>query len=287
MKPFVSIFVVIGSLVSATPTSRDVVDTSYEMDETIRGSRPCAAVAVNFARGTFDSGNIGVWVGPQFKEALLENLGGDIAFQGVNPAQYPAVLDDYAKEGGSESCGTGLAKTVDAYAAKCPEAAIVVAGWSQGALCAHKAVNRIGKTAMKQLKALVTFGDPNEISDNLSVPSSISFKNWCVDDTVSPDPLCTKTLTSGFKLPRTLEELQNLILEPLRTLPDFATGVEQTKQAAGLLPKMIKGLVKTSPYFLADVLKGRVQRWMVLPQHFIYANNGMAKEAAQWVAGQV
>jgi cutinase len=117
-----------SALAAGSPTRRDASDTSTDMDAVIAGNAECASTAVIFGRGTFDSGNIGVWVGPAFKEALLEEFGGDVHVQGVNEEDYHAELPGYV-EGGSESCGDGCARTVDEYAAKCPEANIFISGW--------------------------------------------------------------------------------------------------------------------------------------------------------------
>ncbi|OAA71082.1 Cutinase [Akanthomyces lecanii RCEF 1005] len=68
----------------------------------------CAELAVIFARGTFDSGNTGPWVGQPFREALYSKIGSDkLAFQGVDPQDYPANLDGYIEDGGPESCAPG------------------------------------------------------------------------------------------------------------------------------------------------------------------------------------
>jgi cutinase len=72
--------------------------------------------------------NIGVWVGPAFKDSLVEKLD-SVAFQGVNEEDYPANLAEYVKENGSDSCADGLAASVDAYTSRCPDARIVISGW--------------------------------------------------------------------------------------------------------------------------------------------------------------
>lgn len=117
------------------------------------------------------------------------------------------------------------------------------------------------------------------------MPSSIKFSTYCVKDTVLPDPLCSKTLASGFQLPHSFSELQDLVLEPLRTLPDIATGVEQTKAAVALVPTLALSFLANAKYFAKDLLKGEVRRWLVTPQHFLYGNNGMVEEAAEFISG--
>lgn len=46
---------------------------------------PCRAITVIFARGTFETGNIGTITGPYFAQALVNATSADqIAFQGVS-----------------------------------------------------------------------------------------------------------------------------------------------------------------------------------------------------------
>lgn len=130
MHPFLP--VLLSSLALATPLprdTRDATDTSTDMDDVLAGTLPCASTAVLFARGTFDSGNLGVWVGPFLKASLLDAFNADVHVQGVNQDDYPANLEDYVKYGGSESCAGACADTLDRYAAKCPGANVFVAGW--------------------------------------------------------------------------------------------------------------------------------------------------------------
>ncbi|KAJ3491610.1 hypothetical protein NLG97_g5563 [Lecanicillium saksenae] len=161
----------------------------------------CAELAVIFARGTFDSGNIGPWVGGPFRDALYSKIGASkVAFQGVDPRDYPASLDGYIDEGGSQSCAVSLGKAVEKYSARCPSAKIVISGWSQGALCAHKSLDAstalANPHARSQVIAVATFGDPISVwSDSIhfpTLPGNANLLSYCQVKT--PDPLCTNPL---------------------------------------------------------------------------------------------
>jgi len=67
-------------------------------------------------------------VGPQFFGAIKAGIP-DVALQGVDAAAYPANLKGYIVEGGSITGAASLAKTVNAYTAKCKDASIVISGW--------------------------------------------------------------------------------------------------------------------------------------------------------------
>lgn len=116
----------------ATPTRRDAWDYSTDVDQALAGTIACASNAAVFGGGTFDTGNLVVWVGPFcgpfWKESLLTAFNGDVHVQGVNPEVYSADLIGYV-EGGSESRENGCARLIDDYVAACPEANIFVSEW--------------------------------------------------------------------------------------------------------------------------------------------------------------
>ena len=72
--------------------------------------------------------NIGVWVGPQFFDAVAQSLP-SAALQGVDASAYVADMHGYLVEGGSDAGAAALAQTVDAYVAACPQSSVVVSGW--------------------------------------------------------------------------------------------------------------------------------------------------------------
>ena len=86
----------------------------------------CRPVTVIYARGTTESGNIGVSVGPALELTLDRRLGANtVAFQGVD---YPADIAGYLAGGSSEGAGT-LASLVNTAATKCPDTQIVLSGY--------------------------------------------------------------------------------------------------------------------------------------------------------------
>jgi len=72
--------------------------------------------------------DIGVWVGPQLREALEKRVG-SLAFEGVSSDAYPADLAGFLEEGGSESAARSLAQTVTDYVSNCPRSTIIISGW--------------------------------------------------------------------------------------------------------------------------------------------------------------
>ncbi|CAG9951369.1 unnamed protein product [Clonostachys rosea f. rosea IK726] len=119
---------VAASAVSAI-SPRAVTDTEMGWGKALAGdSKACADLGVIFARGTFDPGNIGPWVGAPFRDALAAKTK-SVSFQGVDPGAYPADLAGYVVEGGSEKCALSMGVVIDAYVKACPKAKIAVTGW--------------------------------------------------------------------------------------------------------------------------------------------------------------
>jgi hypothetical protein len=131
MKSAIATTLLLSTLALAAPSPRaaSTIDTANEMDAVISGKAKCKTNAVLFARGTFDSGNIGVWVGPALQKDVKYDFDNDVSFQGVSEKDYPASLTDYVKTSGSKTCATSCAKTVTDYVKKCPTANIFLSGW--------------------------------------------------------------------------------------------------------------------------------------------------------------
>lgn len=84
-------------------------------------------ITVIFARGTTEAGNIGAIIGPELSGELNKQLGGNIAFQGVD---YPADIVGYL-EGGNPDGAKQLVNLVTTASTKCPNTQIVLSGYRQ------------------------------------------------------------------------------------------------------------------------------------------------------------
>ncbi|KAK9773622.1 putative Cutinase-domain-containing protein [Seiridium cardinale] len=126
---------------------------------TIKGQTEagCPDIAVLFARGTKEPGNMGFLAGPPFATALQHYANGSqLAIQGV---EYPANIVGF-KAGGSPEGAETMAALANATREMCPSAKVVLAGYSQGAQVARKACGFLGTDAAAQLTSVVLFGDP-------------------------------------------------------------------------------------------------------------------------------
>nr|GAT47545.1 carbohydrate esterase family 5 protein [Mycena chlorophos] len=270
------------ALASPTPVqhwhqTRLTGDTATDFDTIVANNGPCADTAVIFARGTFDSGNIGVWVGPQFQSALSALIP-SVAFQGVDPTVYAATLEGYLGEDGPDDAAQSLADSVNAYAAICPSSKLVVSGWSQGALVAHKGIALLSGSVLAQVKGFVTFGDPASLFGSAipDVPSGPQVNAQCFTGTTE-DPLCGK---GTFALPKSISDITG----PFSTLPTLAVGTEEAAAAAELVADFPGQLLDAGSAF-TETLVTHPSRLLLSPQHFMYGNAGLTGDAAAFVAG--
>jgi len=263
-----------------------VSDTQNDMQDIIDGQQPCADVAMIFARGTFDSGNVGVWVGPQLLSAFVSNVQSAksdavVAQQGVDPSRYLADLPGYLTEGGSDDGSASLAETITQYVAACPNSPVVVTGWSQGALVVHKGIGQLSDDVLSKVAGVVTFGDPNHLFDNSPLPNAIpaqNFNSQCFTGTIL-DPLCAN-IPNDFSLPKSLSD----VIGPFSKIPSIAVGAQQVAAAASLVAHFPGQLLKSVGSFASDVATGQVVRLLLSPQHFQYGNAGNAAQAAAFAA---
>ncbi|RYP90528.1 hypothetical protein DL770_003375 [Monosporascus sp. CRB-9-2] len=273
----VSLLAVVSAQLSPVPGIDDVAN---EWARVLSGDdgAPDPDIAVIFARGTFDSGNVGLWVGPYWREALRAKFP-SLAFQGVSAGDYAADMAGYIEEGGSESCAIGLARYVQQFASLRPETRFVISGWSQGALCARKSIGYLDDDARGRVIALVAFGDPYGIwSDTVSfpaLPDNISELSYC--QMTTPDPLCTSPsdlLTDPF-------DIGNRLKGMWEEFDDVRLNDAQRESRYYIIKQLPLAVSRHFKTLLDDFAHLRFRRWMLLPQHFWYGIDGTVEEAAE------
>ncbi|KAI1135548.1 carbohydrate esterase family 5 protein [Hypoxylon sp. FL0543] len=268
---------------AATLNRRNPAVSANDWDPILKGdkSAKCADLAVIFARGTFDQGNLGPWVGGPFHDALV--AGGkssniEIAIQGVSPDDYPADLAGYIEEGGSNSCANGLGTTVQKYISHCPDSKIAIWGWSQGALCAHKALGQVGNAASNVI-ALGVFGDPIRVwQDDINypqIPKSIKLLSYC--EKTAPDPLCSDVKEI---IPTSATAFINSLIDAWKKVEKTHMNDAQKEALKGLLVELPKQATNEITQLGKDIISGHLTRWMLTPEHFWYGIDGTVKTAS-------
>ncbi|KAF7778444.1 CAZyme family CE5 [Agaricus bisporus var. burnettii] len=141
----------------------------------------CADVTVVFARGTNEVPPIGQFVGPPFAGALVAQLGGrSLNFVGVD---YAAVVGGFLV-GGDPQGARNMANDVTSFANACPDTAIVMSGYSQGAQLVHLSAKQISSSVQERVKAVVVFGDPDNGDGFPGVLNSRSITFCAIGDTI-------------------------------------------------------------------------------------------------------
>ncbi|RYP23583.1 hypothetical protein DL767_008775 [Monosporascus sp. MG133] len=146
-----------NSLALPTGVSSDVESRQLGLGSSTRNDLndgKCGSVVVIFARGTTELGNVGSVAGPPFFEALEKKVP-DLVVQGVDYAASIGGIIQLGDTAGTAKMAELVKKAVD----QCPDSAIVMSGYSQGAMLVHKAANQLGDVSSK-VTASVTFGDP-------------------------------------------------------------------------------------------------------------------------------
>ncbi|KAF3761496.1 family 5 carbohydrate esterase, partial [Cryphonectria parasitica EP155] len=137
----------------------------------------CPGMAVLFARGTGEPGNVGLYTGPSFFTALRNYVNGStsVAFQGI---PYPASIPGFLA-GGSPFGSAVMATLANKTAAACPNTKLVMSGYSQGAQVVHNAMTLLSNGTLagytntttttttttatavdSRVASVVLFGDP-------------------------------------------------------------------------------------------------------------------------------
>ncbi|KAI1327279.1 alpha/beta-hydrolase [Xylariaceae sp. FL0255] len=268
-------------LAHATPLfQRDTTDTATDWDGILNGDSgaTCSDLAIIFARGTFDSGNIGPWVGGPFRDALVA-LHSGTAFQGVNPNDYAADLAGYIDDGSPQSCADSLANSVRTYYTACPDAKFVISGWSQGALCAHKSLGSLGDAASSVI-AVTTFGDPIDVwTDSITFPSNPSNAQSFTYCKQSPiDPLCQDPSDDTFSS----DSLE--FIDDLKDIWENASSINLTDDQKSAFASIVTELPEQASdqitQLATDIANGDIRRWELTPQHFWYGDDGTVQQAA-------
>ncbi|KAF3909282.1 Cutinase [Dactylellina cionopaga] len=171
---YFSIFTFISQSIDAFPTPIFARQSSNTRNDLQNGD--CKAFSLIFARGTTETGNIGVVVGPAFISALGKALPGGskaLAIQGVN---YPADVPGFLAGGDA----AGSQDMADFAAKACSSTAIILAGYSQGAQLVHNAVSLMSQATANKVTAVVMFGDPDE-GDALGKGLDAKSKTFCAN----------------------------------------------------------------------------------------------------------
>lgn len=163
--------VVSSAVVSAAPVLLGARQYSEDTSNQLMDGTPCRDVAVIYARGTGQRGNIGdpAAVGPLMFNALAAILGRDrLAVQGVT---YAANIFGFLAGGDPDGANT-MAGLVGMAASHCPKTKLILSGYSQGAQVVHRAAGQLSPEVASRITAVLTLGDPFQKRTLANIPAS-------------------------------------------------------------------------------------------------------------------
>lgn len=104
--------------------------------------------------------------------------------QGVD--NYPASIVGYLS-GGDTAGSQSMADSITRAQTLCPQSAIIMSGYSQGAQLVHNAARMLPAEMMSKVSSVVTFGDLNQKSAVANVDASRA-KVYChIGDSICED----------------------------------------------------------------------------------------------------
>jgi cutinase len=130
----------------------------------------CPGMAIIFARGTKEVGNVGLLTGPPFFQALQTYMNGStsLAIQGLN---YEASVSGF-RQGGDPKGIQKMARLTTLTMNACPNTRLVLAGYSQGAQIVRGACAALPSNMTAALSSVVLFGDPLNGTAVTGVPAA-------------------------------------------------------------------------------------------------------------------
>ncbi|KAI1848196.1 hypothetical protein JX265_011758 [Neoarthrinium moseri] len=150
----------------------------------------CEDVVLIFARGTAQLGNLGATPGLQLYNQIKSALGdSNVAVQGVN---YDAVAHGTLPNGVDATAAANMASLIRSVYNTCPNAKILVSGYSQGAAMVHASIKQLSTAVKARIAAAVTFGDTRNEQDGGQIPGFATDKTLIICN--DGDLVCDGTL---------------------------------------------------------------------------------------------
>ncbi|KAM3421270.1 hypothetical protein BST61_g1672 [Cercospora zeina] len=155
----------LAAVAYGTPIERRQGSTTS--DELKNGD--CGDVVFIFARGSTETGNMGMTVGPPTCRGLKQAFPTAVC-QGIGGGYTASIAGNLQPDGTTAAAKREAADMFALAASQCPDAAIVAAGYSQGAALIAAAVTALPAEQKEQTKGVVLYGYTKNLQNSGKIP---------------------------------------------------------------------------------------------------------------------
>jgi cutinase len=129
----------------------------------------CPTAIMIFARGSTEGGNLGGTVGPALQGGLEGQIP-DLWVQGVGGPYGATLAGNAARRGSPEDSIAEGVRLMQLANEKCPNSAVVAAGYSQGAALIAAAISDLDATVQEQVVGAALFGYTKNLQNGGEIP---------------------------------------------------------------------------------------------------------------------
>jgi cutinase len=155
---FVNALLLFVASAFATPVDIEARQSSTTRNDLESGSSSnCPRAILIFARGSTEAGNLGTVTGVPLASSLSSAIPG-IWIQGVGGPYTATLGDNFLSAGTSQAAINEAIRLINLASTKCPNAAILTGGYSQGTAVIFNALSGLSASVKDKVKGAVLFG---------------------------------------------------------------------------------------------------------------------------------
>jgi cutinase len=130
----------------------------------------CPSVILIFARASGEPGNMGISAGPNVASGLERDFR-NMWVQGVGGPYSAGLAENFLPAGTSRGAIDEAKRLFTMANTKCPNAAVVAGGYSQGTAVMSNAISELGAGVREQVKGVVLFGYTKNLQNVGRIPN--------------------------------------------------------------------------------------------------------------------